>query len=517
MQWIPITVIVVYLVGTTAVGALLAGRTKSAKEWAVAGGGMGMLMITVGIAGTRIGGVGTYGVAGDVITGGVWNLWYGINTFLALALVGVFYAIPYRRLKLQTVGEIFQIRFGSRRCQVLTSLCVQTEYFLVNIIEPFIVGKILSTVIPGLPFWAAVFIAAFIFIIYTSLGGLWGSSATNLIHCTVILVGLFAVGIAGLNHLGGWEGVTTKVNAALEAAGKDEAAWWSFTGVGWRGWAAIISMFFAAAIHTPAASIYVNFSSAAKSEKILIPGFLLAGVLGASMPFLAGWIGIEVLAKYGVDAQISSYNLITQLALDISPWIGGLALAAVLAAVISSGGPILLSSSTMFVQDWLPFTRDYNPEKKLKAFRIATVVYGLVAATIAWLVEENLRSVLKLLLVGFALVVPPAIAVGYLIYWKRTTEAGAFWGIIAGYGTGLVWYLIMWWANATGFDAPEGASAFRRVFYSVFAREGGGIDGSYATTLIPLVAVPLISLMTAEDREGKEEFYKTLSTKPTDG
>ena len=97
---------------------------------------MGVLLIAVGVAGTRIGGGGTYGVAGHVITGGVWYAWwYAISTFLALALVGFFFAVPYRRLRLQTVGEIFAQRFSSQRCQAMTSLCVQTEYLIVNIIE----------------------------------------------------------------------------------------------------------------------------------------------------------------------------------------------------------------------------------------------------------------------------------------------------------------------------------------------------------------------------------------------
>ena len=77
-------------------------------------------MIAVGIAGTRIGGAGTYGVAGNVISGGIWNMWwYGINTFLAMAVVGIFFAKPYRRTRLQTVGEIFTLRFASVR--ILTS------------------------------------------------------------------------------------------------------------------------------------------------------------------------------------------------------------------------------------------------------------------------------------------------------------------------------------------------------------------------------------------------------------
>ena len=144
MDTIATSVIVGYLAAVTLLGIFLARRTKTSSQWAVAGGGMGTVMVAMGVAGTRIGGAGTYGVAGDVITEGMWNLWYGVSTFLALALVGLFFARAYRRLGLQTVGEIFWIRFKSRRCQRLTSLCVQTEYLIVNIIEPYVIAKILQ-------------------------------------------------------------------------------------------------------------------------------------------------------------------------------------------------------------------------------------------------------------------------------------------------------------------------------------------------------------------------------------
>ena len=104
-------IILVYLVVATAIGSAMARRATSASGWAVAGGGMTTSMVAFGIAGTRIGGAGTYGVAGDVINGGVWNLWwYGICTFVAFAVVGIFFAVHYRRMKLHTVGELFTIR-----------------------------------------------------------------------------------------------------------------------------------------------------------------------------------------------------------------------------------------------------------------------------------------------------------------------------------------------------------------------------------------------------------------------
>ena len=69
------TVIVVYLAGFTLFGILLNRRNRSSDDWVTGGSTLGLWMLAAGIAGTRIGGAGTYGVAGDVVTGGLGNLW----------------------------------------------------------------------------------------------------------------------------------------------------------------------------------------------------------------------------------------------------------------------------------------------------------------------------------------------------------------------------------------------------------------------------------------------------------
>ena len=508
----PIIVIVVYLVGATAAGSLMARRAKSSAGWAVAGGGMSVSLIAVGIAGTRIGGAGTYGVAGNVISGGVWNLWwYGINTFLALAIVGLFFAVFFRRLKLHTVGELFTIRFGTRRCQWLTSLCVQTEYAAVNLIEAYVIGVILSTLTP-LSMFGGVMVAAVIFSTYVSLGGLWGTAVTNLIHCTVVLVGLATVGFLGIGQLGGWDQVTATIGDHLAEASRSEANWWGFVGAGWLP---VFGMFFAAAVHTPAASVYTNYSTAARTERHIAPAFLIAGVIGAVMPMLAGLVGILTTARYGLEAGLSGYRNLTTLATEISPVVGGLALAAVLAAVISSGGPILLSSATMLVRDWLPFTRSYTSDQRLKAYRITTTIYAFAAAIAAWFVATYTTiSILDLLLFGFAMVVPPALSLAYVVYWPRTTEKGAYWGMVAGYVSGLIWFALIKIALATGFAAPEAAGLLRRGLVYGLTVGGDGIDPSYLTFFVPLVVVPVVSLMTTHGKI-RDDFYEMLSGRKT--
>jgi len=505
---ISLFVVIAYLAGVTLIGILLVRRSKSSSDWAVAGGGMSMLMVAFGIAGTRIGGAGTYGVAGDVMSGGVWNMWwYAINTFLALAIVGLFFALPFRRLKLHTVGEVFTIRFGTRRCQWLTSFCVQTEYFIINIIEVYVTAAILNGLTGMGMAWGCV-IGAIVIISYTALGGLWGTAFTNLIHCAVIIGGLSLVAAMGVSRAGGWDAVVTAVDGHLAGAQRDSAAWWSMVGA---GWGAVLAMFFSASIHTPAASVYVNYASSARTERDVIPSFLIAGTFAAVMPFLAGVVGILTIAEYGVNTGTRGYTSLTKLATEIHPVVGGIALAAVLAAVISSGGPILLSSATMFVRDWLPFTNDYSSDQKLRVYRITTVIYGAVSAVIAFAVSyiEGF-SVLALLLFGFAMVVPPAIALGFLLYWRRTTEAAAYWGMMLGYAAGLVWFGGIKWAQYVEFTAAEGDPALRRALHWAFVNTGEGVDPSYATTLVPLVAVPLISLFTAQCAKNRDRFYAVV-------
>ena len=508
---ISIAVIVGYLLFFTAIGFVLNRRNQNSSDWATGGGTMGIFMLAAGIAGTRIGGAGTYGVAGDVMTSGLGNLWYGVNSFTALLLVGVFFAIPYRRLNLSSIGEVFDRRFGSRRCQVLTSLCVQTEYFIVNIIEPFVIGTIITGV-TGLPFIYSVYIGGAVILLFTATGGLKGTAITNIIHCAVIIFGLALVGFFAMQDLGGWDEMMIKVDTQLLNADKNTLTWWSFTGI---GWATIIALFFSATLHTPAASVYVNYSSSAKSERSLIPGFFFAGLLAASMPLLAGFVGLEALAKYGSESGLAGYRNITQLATDVGPFIGGIALAAILAALISSGAPILLGSATMLVNDWIPGSKNYSSQTKLKAYKITTVIYGLVATTIAWQAENSLSSVLKLLLLGFAMVVPPAIAVTFMFYVKRTSEKAVFWSIAIGFFGGLIH-----WGLNTLFEGKDYATAggFGQYWHELMVGLGEWSDPTFSATLIPL-AVILVMIVLNPEKEPtalSKQFYQDLKVKSND-
>ena len=196
-------VIILYLTTFAVIGLYLTRKKGSASDWAIGGSSLGIFMIAAGAAGTRIGGAATYGVAGDVMSEGIGHMWYGVHSFAALFLVGLFFVIPYRRLKVVSVGQVFDRRFGSYRCQWLTSLCVQAEYLVVNIIEPYIIGSIVSGV-TGIPFPIGVAIGAVLIITFTVSGGLKGTAYANIIHCSVVIFGLMLVGLIVMDDIGGW-------------------------------------------------------------------------------------------------------------------------------------------------------------------------------------------------------------------------------------------------------------------------------------------------------------------------
>ena len=506
MNYIPLLVVVAYLFGTVLLGSLMARRSQNEDDWTIAGGKMSALVLAFALAGGRIGGAGTFGIAESVADGGVWTMWwYGISSFLGIVLVGVLFARRFNKLGIKTAGEVFKRKFDSDRCQRLTSLCVQTENAVINIIEAYVIGIILSALTP-LNMFQGCLVAAVVFATYVSFGGLWGTAITNLQHVLVMLIALSTIAVLGIREIGGWEQVAISVGHQLEVSSRDQEAWWGFVG---GGWLAVIGMMFSAVVHSPAASIYPNYSSALKNEKQLPFAFFWGAVIAAVIPPLAGLIGILTIARYGLNSDLAGYQNFTAIASEINPIAGGLAIAAILAAVISSGGPILLASSTMIVRDWLGSFKSMTSAARLRAYRKVTIANAFLSALVAWwLATRTTVSLLELLLFGFAMVVPPAIALSYTFFWSKTTERGVFWGMCLGYLGGISWFALIKWSLWMDFQVSEGASLLSKTLVFLWTHNGEGVNPSFVTTLVPLVVIPIVSVWFRDPIES-EKFSVT--------
>ncbi|HEX2138249.1 MAG TPA: hypothetical protein VHG33_00915, partial [Woeseiaceae bacterium] len=113
----------------------------------------------------------------------------------------------------------------------------------------------------------------------------------------------------------------------------------------------------------------------------------------------------------------------------------------------------------------------------MRIARIATLVLGVLAIAIAWLVPNVLELILYAYTFGAAGLFFPMLG---LLFWRRTTAKGAFWSMLAGGGSAVAW---------------------------AAAGEPYGFAASYAGWVIGLPVLIAVSLTTAHGAEENLELF----------
>ena len=121
------------------------------------------------------------------------------------------------------------------------------------------------------------------------------------------------------------------------------------------------------------------------------------------------------------------------------PLVGGILLAAVLAAIMSTADSQLLVTSSALTEDlYRVIIRPQANEKELVWVSRGTVIgVALIACSIALKPDNSVLDLVSYAWAGFGATFGPLVLMS--LYWKRMTRAGALAGIIGGGVTVLVW------------------------------------------------------------------------------
>ena len=169
-----------------------------------------------------------------------------------------------------------------------------------------------------------------------------------------------------------------------------------------------------------------------------------------------------------------------------NPWIAGILLSAILAAVMSTLSAQLLISSSSITEDFYKgFIRPKASEKELVWLGRAMV---LVIASIAiWIAQDENSKVLKLVefaWAGFGSAFGPVVL--FSLFWKRMTSSAAMAGMVVGAVVVFAWKSVI----------PETSE-----WFNVYEMIPGFILAS--------LAIIVVSLLSAEpENELKETFEK---------
>ncbi|XP_060945107.1 sodium/mannose cotransporter SLC5A10 isoform X2 [Limanda limanda] len=240
--------------------------------------------------------------------------------------------------------------------------------------------------------------------------------------------------------------------------------------------------------HVKGASILAAYLKMLPFIFIILPGMISR----ALYPDTVGCVDPEECVRV-CGAEVGCSNIaFPKLVIELMPsGLRGLMIAVMMAALMSSLTSIFNSSSTLFTMDIWKKHRPRAPEKELLLVgRIVTVI--LVVVSVVWipiLQSANSGQLYVYIQSVTSYLAPPVTAVFTLaIFWKRTNEQGAFWGLMVGLVVGVCRMVLEF-----GFPPPRcgvvdsAPNVLRSVHYLHFAILLCGLTA---------VVVTIVSLLT---------------------
>ncbi|WP_330283341.1 sodium:solute symporter [Streptomyces sp. NBC_00588] len=182
------TVIVIYLAGMLAMGWWGMRRARSKSEFLVAGRRLGPGMYSGTMAAIVLGGASTIGGVGLGYQYGLSGAWMVFTIGLGLLALSVFFSARIARLKVYTVSEMLDLRYGGRAGVI--SGVVMWAYTLMLAVTSTIAYATIFDVLFDMNRTVAIILGGSIVVAYSTLGGMWSITLTDMVQFVVKTIGV---------------------------------------------------------------------------------------------------------------------------------------------------------------------------------------------------------------------------------------------------------------------------------------------------------------------------------------
>ena len=371
------------------------------------------------------------GLPASVYAAGMGQTWIAIGLAIGYALSWIFEAPRLRRFSIEardsiTIPQYLTNRFlsGSRLLQLLCALIFLIAYTIYAASSIKACGTLFHTVM-NIDAATAMYVAAFIIIAYTFLGGFSAVCWTDFFQGLLMLAALLIAPIFALALIN---------SGSLAQSAVLPDGYFSFT----TSWQGIVSGLGWGLGYFGMPHILIRFMSI-RTEKELRKSSVIGiswTLIILTMSVVAGVVGRIFLG----DIQDSSTVFITMVRKIFPAIVSGLLLSAILSAAMSTADSQLLTSASAFASDvYKPmFRKNASNREMLWVSRIVVLAIALVALLIAS--NPNSGTIMGLVENAwgvFGAAFGPAILLS--LFWKRLTFAGTAAGIIAGAAVDILW------------------------------------------------------------------------------
>ncbi|MEE1796874.1 sodium:solute symporter [Streptomyces sp. BE308] len=432
-------VIVVYLAGMLAMGWWGMRRAKSKSEFLVAGRRLGPWMYSGTMAAIVLGGASTIGGVGLGYQYGLSGAWMVFTIGLGLLALSVFFSARIARLKVYTVSEMLDLRYGGRAG--LISGIVMWAYTLMLAVTSTIAYATIFDVLFDMNRTVAIVLGGAIVVAYSTLGGMWSITLTDMVQFVVKTIGvlLLLLPIA-----------VVKAGGFSEMKAQLPTEYFDPLGIGGE------TIFTYVLIYTFGMLIGQDIWQrvfTARSDRTARWGGTVAGTYCLVYAIAGAVIGTAAKVMYPkLPSADAAFATIVKDELPVG--VRGLVLAAALAAVMSTSSGALIACATVANNDIWSRLRgavagsgsgrgggDAEERDEVRGNRVFVLIMGIAVILIA----IALNNVVEALTVAYNLLVGGLLVpiLGGLL-WRRGTAAGALAavsvggvaviGLMAGYG-----------------------------------------------------------------------------------
>ncbi|MBL8352206.1 MAG: sodium:solute symporter family protein [Burkholderiaceae bacterium] len=458
-----IVFVVLYLLGTLALGVWAGTRIKNSADFAIAGRSLPLIMVITTTFATWFGAETVMGIPAKFVQGGLNAIVedpFGAGT--CLILVGVFFAAKLYRLNLLTIGDFYRHRYG-KGIEVFCSSAIILSYLGWVAAQITALGLVFSVLTQGeMSETTGMIVGTLAVLIYVVVGGFLAVAWTDFIQMIVLVVGMSIIAVFAADLAGGAGVVLDKV------ASQDL----------WRFWPEPNfkdAAFFVAAGITmmlgsiPQQDVYQRVMSA-KDARTARNGAVIGGVSYIVFAFVPMFVVASAVVVMGDEALAIAKDdyqrLLPTFVLGKMPLVMQiLFFGALLSAIKSTSSATLLAPSTSFVENILKNLRPHMGDRQqLRAMRFSIV--GFAGLVLAYAIAMKGTSIYDLVSSAYQVTLVGAFVPLVMgLYWKRSTTQGAIFSVVAGIA---VWILFFPQVSALGEGFPGQLAGLLAAFAGMF-------------------------------------------------
>ena len=431
-----ITFVVLYLLGTLAIGVWAGTRIRNTSDFAIAGRSLPLIMVVTTTFATWFGAETVMGIPAKFVQGGLGAIVedpFGAGT--CLILVGLFFATKLYKLNLLTIGDFYRQRYG-RGIEVFCSSAIILSYLGWVAAQITALGLVFSVLTNGaMSETTGMIVGTLAVLVYVVIGGFLAVAWTDFIQMIVLVVGLSIIAMFSADLAGGAD----KVLASIES----QNLWHflpppSFTEVAMFVGAGLTMMLGS----IPQQDVFQRVMSARNAETAR-KGAVIGGVsyiLFAFVPMFIVASAVVVMGDGALELARNDYQrvlptfVLTKMPLVMQILFFG----ALLSAIKSTSSATLLAPSTSFVENILKNLRPGMSDRQ-QLFAMRATIVTFTAMVLAYAIAMKGTSIYDLVSAAYQVTLVGAFVPLVMgLYWKRSTTQGAICSIALGVG---VWIL----------------------------------------------------------------------------